>query len=208
MEAGEEAWVGSAVAGAQPMAAEAEAGAGPPTAAARPMEAVPAAGAGPAPGKSEVGKLAWRTVQSSSLRCRSLARRGHQGTAMATAPTTAEAEAAEAVPAGSGQRSRAARWARRAAPATLQRARAALRSVWAARPKRRIRPIDVLRVLGLARRAVPRPVVGPRAYPRWWQRMLALLMLIGMVAGIGFGLAALVGFVVVLAGFLLEQAIS
>ncbi len=76
------------------------------------------------------------------------------------------------------------------------------------KPWRRIGLIDVLRVLGLARRAVPRPVVGPRAYPQWWQRVLALLVLMAMVVGIGFVLAALVGLMVVVAGFLLEQAIA
>ena len=80
--------------------------------------------------------------------------------------------------------------------------------MWAARPKRRVRLIDVLRVLGLARRAVPRPVVGPRAYPQWWQRVLALLILMALVVVIGFVLAAFVGLMVVVAGFLLEQAIS
>ena len=72
----------------------------------------------------------------------------------------------------------------------------------------RIRLIDVLRVLGLARRAVPRAVVGPKAYPQWWQRLLALAALVALVAGIGFVLAAAVGLMVVVAGFLLEQAIS
>lgn len=98
--------------------------------------------------------------------------------------------------------------ARRSAGTILRSARAALRPAGAARPKRRIRLIDVLRVLGLARRAVPRPVVGPKAYPQWWQRLLALVMLIALVVGIGFALAALVGLLVVVAGFLLEQAIS
>ena len=90
----------------------------------------------------------------------------------------------------------------------LRSARAALRSAGASRPKRRIRLIDVLRVLGLARRAVPHPVVGPKAYPQWWQRLLALVVLMALVVGIGFALAALVGLLVVVAGFLLEQAIS
>ena len=122
---------------------------------------------------------------------------------MATAPTTGEAaEAAR------GMRSRAARSARRAALAVLSAVHEALRSVRAARARRRLRLIYVLRVLGLARRAVPRPVVGPKAYPQWWQRVLALLLLVALVAGIGFVLAALVGFMVVVAGFLLEQAIS
>ena len=71
-----------------------------------------------------------------------------------------------------------------------------------------MRLIDVLRVLGLARRAVPRPVVGPKAYPQWWQRILALVVLAVMVVVIGFVLAAVVGLLVVVAGFLLEQAIS
>ena len=125
---------------------------------------------------------------------------------MATAPTTGDAppttgDAPQAVPAGSGMRARVARAVRRAA-------RAALRAAWAARPRRRIRLIDLLRVLGLARRAVPRAVVGPKAYPQWWQRLLALVALIALVAVIGFALAAAVGLMVVVAGFLLEQAIS
>ena len=98
--------------------------------------------------------------------------------------------------------------ARRSAGTMLRSARAALRSAGASRPKRRIRLIDVLRVLGLARRAVPHPVVGPKAYPQWWQRLLALVVLMALVVGIGFALAALVGLLVVVAGFLLEQAIS
>ena len=88
---------------------------------------------------------------------------------------------------------------------SLRRRRAPAR---ATRPRRRIRLIDVLRVLGLARRAVPHPVVGPKAYVQWWQRVLALLMLIVLVGIIGFVLAAAVGIMVVVAGFLLEQAIS
>lgn len=125
---------------------------------------------------------------------------------MATAPTTGEAP--QTAPAGDKTWPRIARSARRSATAILRSARAALRSAGATRPRRRIRLIDVLRVLGLARRAVPRPVVGPKAYPQWWQRLLALLVLIGLVVGIGFALAALVGLLVVVAGFLLEQAIS
>ena len=125
---------------------------------------------------------------------------------MATAPTTGEAP--QTAPAGDKTWSRIARSARRSATAILRSAQAALRSAAATRPKRRIRLIDVLRVLGLARRAVPRPVVGPKAYPQWWQRLRALLVLIALVVGIGFALAALVGLLVVAAGFLLEQAIS
>ena len=124
---------------------------------------------------------------------------------MATAPTTGQA--AQSEPAGSEQSARITRSARRFAVTMLQQARAALRSAWAARPKR-VRLIDVLRVLGLARRAVPRAVVGPKAYPQWWQRLVALIALVGLVVVIGFVLAAAVGIMVVVAGFLLENAIS
>ena len=125
---------------------------------------------------------------------------------MATAPTTGEA--AQPTPAGDKMWSRIGRSARRSAGTILQSARTSLRSAGPTRPRRRVRLIDVLRVLGLARRAVPRPVVGPKAYPQWWQRLLALAVLVALVVGIGFALAALVGLLVVVAGFLLEQAIS
>lgn len=121
---------------------------------------------------------------------------------MATAPTTGQA------PAGSERRAGITRSARRFAGTTLQLARSGLRSAWAARPRGRVRLIHVLRVLGLARRAVPRAVVGPRAYPQWWQRLVALIALVGLVVVIGFVLAAAVGIMVVVAGFLLENAIS
>ena len=133
---------------------------------------------------------------------------------MATAPTTGEAPHPTS---GSGDD----RWARitgftrRSARAVGQTAWSALRSAGKALPSaraalqwRRVRLIDVLRVLGLARRAVPRPVAGPKAYPQWWQRIVALLVLAALVVVIGFALAALVGLLVVVAGFLLEQAIS
>lgn len=125
---------------------------------------------------------------------------------MATAPTTGETP--QPTPAGDKMWSRIGRSARRSAGTILQSARTSLRSAGPTRPRRRIRLIDVLRVLGLARRAVPRPVVGPKAYPQWWQRLLALAVLVALVVGIGFALAALVGLLVVVAGFLLEQAIS
>lgn len=125
---------------------------------------------------------------------------------MATAPTTGEAP--QAKPDGDKIWPRMARSARRSTTTILRSAQTALRSAGPTRPRRRIRLIDVLRVLGLARRAVPRPVVGPKAYPQWWQRLLALVVLIALVVGIGFALAALVGLLVVVAGFLLEQAIS
>ncbi len=68
--------------------------------------------------------------------------------------------------------------------------------------------IDVLRFFGLARRAVPRPVVGKKAYVRWWERLRAAILLGAVVIALGFVLAALIGVAVLGAGFLLEQAIS
>lgn len=128
---------------------------------------------------------------------------------MAPAPTTGEASRPAPADGKVWPRlGRPARAALRSAGTILRPARTALRPAGPPRPRRRIRLIDVLRVLGLARRAVPRPVVGPKAYPQWWQRLLALVVLILLVAGIGFALAALVGLLVVVAGFLLEQAIS
>lgn len=125
---------------------------------------------------------------------------------MATAPTTGEAPSTTR--AGHDRWARIARSTRRAARALGRSARSTLRSAWAGRRWRRVRLVDVLRVLGLARRAVPQPVVGPKAYPQWWQRILALLVLAAMVVVIGFVMAASVGLLVVVAGFLLEQFIS
>lgn len=68
--------------------------------------------------------------------------------------------------------------------------------------------IDVLRFFGLARRGVPRPVVGPKAFVRWWQRLRAAVVLVAIVAGLGLALAAVVGVIALTAGFLLERAIS
>lgn len=125
---------------------------------------------------------------------------------MATAPTTGEAP--PTTRSGHDRWARIARSTRRSAGALGRSARSTLRSAWVARGWRRVRLIDVLRVLGLARRAVPQPVVGPKAYPQWWQRIFALLVLAALVVVIGFVLAALVGLLVVVAGFLLEQFIS
>jgi hypothetical protein len=68
--------------------------------------------------------------------------------------------------------------------------------------------IEVLRFFGLARRPVPRPVVGKKAYVRWWERVRATLLLGAIVIGLGFLVAAIIGIAVLAAGFLLEQAIS
>ena len=117
----------------------------------------------------------------------------------------ARAAGRRAAPAAAATARTVGRWAARAATTV---ARTAGRAARAARPKRRIRFLDVLRALGLARRAVPQAVVGPKAYVQWWQRILALIVLVLLVIGIGFAFAAAVGLMVVVAGFLLEQAIA
>ncbi len=121
---------------------------------------------------------------------------------------TATGDTPQTTPTGRNPRVWIARAARRSARAVAASERSAPRSAWEARSWHRIHLIDVLRFLGLARRAVPRPVVGPRAYPQWWQRIVALLVLAALVVVIGLAVAALVGLLVVVAGFLLEQAIS
>lgn len=68
--------------------------------------------------------------------------------------------------------------------------------------------MDSLRVVGLVRRRVDRPVVGRKAYVRWWERLRAIIVLAAMVVGLGIALAAIVGITVLGLGFLLERAIS
>ncbi len=68
--------------------------------------------------------------------------------------------------------------------------------------------LDSLRAAGIIRPRVMRPIVGARAYARWWERLRAALVLTAIVAGLGVALAAAVGITVLGAGFLLEQAIS
>lgn len=68
--------------------------------------------------------------------------------------------------------------------------------------------LDSLRALGLIRRGVERPVVGRKAYVRLWERLRALVVLAAIVLALGVALAAVIGVIVLGAGFLLEQAIS
>ena len=68
--------------------------------------------------------------------------------------------------------------------------------------------LDSLRAIGVVRRRVDRPVIGRRAYVRWWERARALVVLAAIVVGLGVVLAALIGVTVLGAGFLLERAIS
>ena len=68
--------------------------------------------------------------------------------------------------------------------------------------------MDSLRAIGLVRRRVDRPVVGRKAYVRWWERIRAIIVLTALVVGLGIALAAVVGITVLGLGFLLERAIS
>lgn len=68
--------------------------------------------------------------------------------------------------------------------------------------------MDSLRAIGLVRRRVDRPVVGRKAYVRWWERIRAIIVLAALVVGLGIALAAVVGITVLGLGFLLERAIS
>ena len=68
--------------------------------------------------------------------------------------------------------------------------------------------MDSLRAIGLVRRRVDRPIVGRKAYVRWWERIRAIIVLAALMAGLGIALAALVGITVLGLGFLLERAIS
>lgn len=68
--------------------------------------------------------------------------------------------------------------------------------------------VRLLRMLGILRQDVARPVVGPKAYVRLWQRLRSLIVLTGIVVGLGIAVAALTGVIVVGLAFLLESAIS
>jgi len=73
----------------------------------------------------------------------------------------------------------------------------------------RINPLlDSMRALGIVRRRTPRPVVGKKAYVRWWERLRATIVLAAIVAALGVALAAAIGIIILGAGFLLEQAIA
>ncbi len=68
--------------------------------------------------------------------------------------------------------------------------------------------MDSLRAIGLVRHRIDRPVVGRKAYVRWWERIRAIIVLAALVVGLGIALAAVVGITVLGLGFLLERAIS
>ena len=68
--------------------------------------------------------------------------------------------------------------------------------------------VSSLRAVGILRRTVERPVVGPKAYVRLWQRLRSLIVLAAIVVGLGVVVAVVIGVIVVGLAFLLENAIS
>lgn len=68
--------------------------------------------------------------------------------------------------------------------------------------------LDSLRAVGLVRPRVERPVTGRKAYVRLWERIRAIIVLAAIIITIGVAVAAVIGIVVLAAGFLLEQAIG
>jgi len=68
--------------------------------------------------------------------------------------------------------------------------------------------MDSLRAIGLVRRRVDRPIIGRKAYVRWWERIRAIIALAALVVGLGIALAAVVGITMLGLGFLLERAIN
>lgn len=68
--------------------------------------------------------------------------------------------------------------------------------------------VSSLRAVGILRQTVQRPVVGPKAYVRLWQRLRSLIVLAAIVVGLGIAVAVVIGVIVVGLAFLLENAIS
>ncbi len=68
--------------------------------------------------------------------------------------------------------------------------------------------LRALRAVGVLRQPVQRPVVGPKAYVRLWQRLRSLIVLAAIVVGLGIVLAVVVGVIVLGLAFFLENAIS
>ena len=62
--------------------------------------------------------------------------------------------------------------------------------------------------IGFGSRPPKKAVVGKKAWIQWWERLRSLVLLTAVVAALGLLLAAAIGLVIFLLGFLLEQAVS
>ena len=67
---------------------------------------------------------------------------------------------------------------------------------------------SLLARLGIGYYPPEQPVVGPAARVRWWQRVRSLIVLGILIAALGAAVAASVGAIIFLAGFILEQAVN
>ena len=68
--------------------------------------------------------------------------------------------------------------------------------------------VRALRSVGILRQPAQRPVAGPKAYVRLWQRLRSLIVLAAIVVSLGIVLAVVVGVAVLGLAFFLENAIS
>lgn len=68
--------------------------------------------------------------------------------------------------------------------------------------------VRALRAVGILRQPVQRPVSGPKAYVRLWQRLRSLIVLAAVVISLGIAVAVVVGVLVLGFAFFLENAIS
>lgn len=66
----------------------------------------------------------------------------------------------------------------------------------------------VLTRLGFGSRGPTAPVVGLDARLKWWERLRAVVALAIIITALGIALAALIGAVVFLGGYGLEQVVS
>ena len=66
----------------------------------------------------------------------------------------------------------------------------------------------MLQKLGVGFQPPAQAEYGPDAYPSVLRRITSLFLLIGLVVILGVAVAGIIGSVILVAGFLLEQAIS
>lgn len=62
--------------------------------------------------------------------------------------------------------------------------------------------------IGFGTRPPEPPVVGPAAQVQWWERVRSLVILAALVLALGLLLAGIIGSIVVLIGYFLEQTAS
>lgn len=68
--------------------------------------------------------------------------------------------------------------------------------------------MSVLRSVGFARRSVPQPVLGKKAYVTWRQRVTSLLLLLILTLVICLVMVAVVGVLIIATFLFIEVAIA